>query len=68
MPTKGISMYAHRARQLGKIDAEVDRFVIESLFATVTNVDFDPARLQTHLHDAARIRDRARRVLRRRLS
>jgi hydroxylamine reductase len=57
---KGISMYAHRARQLGKSDTEVDRFVIEALFATVTNVDFDPARLQTHLNDAARIRDRAR--------
>jgi hydroxylamine reductase len=60
--TKGVSMFAHRARQLGKIDAEVDRFVIEALFATVTNVDFDPARLQTHLNDAARIRDRARRL------
>jgi hypothetical protein len=55
-------MFAHRARQLGKIDAEVDRFVIEALFATVTNVDFDPARLQTHLNDAARIRDRARQL------
>ena len=60
--TKGISIFAHRARQLGKIDAEVDRFVIEALFATVTNVDFDPARLQVHLQDAARIRDRARRL------
>jgi hydroxylamine reductase len=60
--TKGISIFAHRARQLGKIDAEVDRFVIEALFATVTNVDFDPARLQIHLQDAARIRDRARQL------
>jgi hydroxylamine reductase len=60
--TKGISILAHRARQLGKIDAEVDRFVIEALFATVTNVDFDPARLQVHLQDAARIRDRARQL------
>ncbi|MCL4202213.1 MAG: hydroxylamine reductase [Pirellulaceae bacterium] len=60
--TKGISILAHRARHLGKIDAEVDRFVIEALFATVTNVDFDPARLQVHLQDAARIRDRARQL------
>jgi hydroxylamine reductase len=60
--TKGVSMFAHRARQLGKIDAEVDRFVIEALFATVTNVDFDTARLQTHLNDAARMRDRARQL------
>ena len=36
-------MYAHRAAQLGARDREVDAAVIEALFATVTNVDFDPA-------------------------
>ena len=40
---KGVSIYAHRAATLGKRDPEVDRFVLEALFATVTNVDFDPA-------------------------
>ena len=58
--TKGISMYAHRAGQLGARDAAVDRCVIESLFATVTNVDFDPQRLQKHLTQAAAVRDQAR--------
>ena len=58
--TKGISMYAHRAEKLGKRDPLVDRFVIEALFATVTNVDFDPVRLQEHLEEAAAMRDRAR--------
>ena len=42
---KGVSMYAHRARKLGAKDAAVDRFVIEALFTTVTNVNFDPARM-----------------------
>ena len=32
--------------QLGATDREVDVFVIEALFTTVTNVDFDPERLQ----------------------
>jgi hydroxylamine reductase len=42
---KGVAMYAHRAGVLGKRDRQVDRFVLEALFATVTNVDFDPERL-----------------------
>ena len=58
--TKGISMYAHRAAELGTADPAVDRAVIESLFATVTNVDFDPERLRKHLSTAAAARDQAR--------
>jgi len=58
--TKGVSMYAHRAAQLGGRDAQVDRAVLECLFATVTNVDFDPARVEEHLTQAAAARDRAR--------
>jgi len=57
---KGISMYAHRARQLGAHDREVDVFVVETLFTTITNVNFDQARLQTRLVQAAEMRDRAR--------
>ncbi len=57
--TKGVATYAHRAGALGKRDPEIDRFVLEALFATVTNVDFDPERLKMHLDEAARVRDRA---------
>jgi hydroxylamine reductase len=59
---KGISQYAHRAAEFGKRDAEVDRFVIEALFATVTNVDFDSASIQQHLLHAVGIRDKARQL------
>ncbi len=38
---KGMAAYAHHARRLGKVDEEVDAFVEEALFATVTNVNFD---------------------------
>lgn len=58
--TKGISMYAHRARQLGVKDREVDVFMVEALFSTVTNVNFDPERLGHLLHRAAELRDRIR--------
>ncbi|MGI6295580.1 MAG: hydroxylamine reductase [Armatimonadota bacterium] len=57
---EGISMYAHRARQLGASDNDVDVFVIQALFATVTNVDFDPERLKGMLDEAAAIRDKAK--------
>ena len=43
---KGMAAYAHHARRLGMVDEEVDAFVEEALFATVTNVNFD---LDTHL-------------------
>jgi hydroxylamine reductase len=58
--TKGISMYAHRARELGVRDSAIDRFVIEALFTTITNVNFDPERLEAMLHKAAEIRDKAK--------
>jgi len=58
--TKGVSMYAHRARELGAKDREIDVFTIEALFSTVTNVNFDPERLRQLLIRAAAVRDRAR--------
>ncbi|HOM72559.1 MAG TPA: hydroxylamine reductase [Armatimonadota bacterium] len=58
--TEGVSMYAHRARKFGASDREIDVFVIEALFSTVTNVDFDPERLQKLLYKAAELRDRAK--------
>lgn len=57
---KGISQYAHRARKLGAASRDVDVFTLEALFSTVTNVDFDPARLQSLLLKAASIRDKAK--------
>ncbi len=43
---KGIAAYAYHARQLGYRDEEVDAFMHEALFETVTNVSFD---LSQHL-------------------
>jgi len=57
---RGIAMYAHRARPLGVRDAEIDRFVVEALFTTVTNVSFDAERIVSMIRMAARLRDRAR--------
>ena len=57
---KCISAYAHRARQLGVKDAGADAFVLDALFATVTNVDFDPERLAALIRRAGEVRDRVK--------
>jgi len=57
---KGISMYAHRARALGVVDRDTDVFVVEGLFTTVTNVNFDPADIADRLRRASEVRDRIR--------
>ncbi len=38
---KGLAAYKHHARRLGKTDPEVEAFIEEALFATITNVNFD---------------------------
>jgi len=38
---KGIAAYAYHARELGFKDEEVDAFMHEALFKTITNVDFN---------------------------
>jgi hydroxylamine reductase len=43
---KGLSLYAHEGRQKGITDSEVNRFTCEGMFATLTNVNFDPESLQ----------------------
>ncbi len=58
--TKGVSMYAHRAVVLGSQDAAVDNFVIESLFTTITNVNFDPARLEGIIREGVAVRNTAK--------
>jgi len=60
---KGISQYAHRLAALGaKRDHAADIAVVEALFATVTNVDFDPERLRATLTQLGTVRDHVRRA------
>ncbi|MEI6501238.1 MAG: hydroxylamine reductase, partial [Armatimonadota bacterium] len=59
---KAISVFAHRAAELDARDCEVDRFVVEALFTTVTNVNFDPARLQAIIVRGAQVRDKAKQL------
>jgi hydroxylamine reductase len=59
---KGIAMYAHRARNLGAIDKEIDIFVVKALFTTITNVNFDPARLMEMIKQVKQIEEKAKQL------
>lgn len=58
--TKALAAYAHRARKLGAADKETDVFTIKALFTTVTNVNFDPARLDKQLRQASELIGKAK--------
>jgi hydroxylamine reductase len=57
---EGLSQYAHRARQVGAADHDLDLFAVKVLFTTVTNVNFDPARLTDLVKELAVKRDQAK--------
>jgi len=59
---KGVSMYATRARALGAATPDADLSVVEALFTTITNVNFDPERLVQIIRRTADVRDATRRI------
>ncbi|MCM8816581.1 MAG: hydroxylamine reductase [Candidatus Omnitrophica bacterium] len=48
---QGIAIYGNRLRENGIVFDQVNEFIIEALFSTVTNVNFDPERLRKILKD-----------------
>ncbi|OPL19484.1 MAG: hydroxylamine reductase [Candidatus Aegiribacteria sp. MLS_C] len=56
--SKGISMWADRLGRMGIRDREADKFVIEALFTTVTNVNFDAFTLALLVKKGRGVRDR----------
>ena len=56
---KGVAFWADKARAAGKADSEIDRFMIEGLFTTVTNVDFDAEAIAKILQKAGTILKKA---------
>jgi len=59
---KDISRYAHRAYQLGKQDRDVDVFMVNSLFSTLTNVNFDPKHFRQFLQRAVKMRKKVQKL------
>ncbi|MEN8208426.1 MAG: hydroxylamine reductase, partial [Candidatus Fermentibacteria bacterium] len=54
---KGVSNWAVRAGKLGIVNRDADIFVIEALFTTVTNVNFDSDTLINLIRAGVRVRD-----------
>ena len=53
----GLSQVAVAGRKVGVSDRNADVFTLQATFATLTNVDFDPARFITWINDAVKHRE-----------
>ncbi len=60
---KGISHYTVRLRKLGVEISEIDRFIVDSLFMTITNANFDKSRFITRILMAYEMRNAAKEKL-----
>ncbi len=58
LAVKDVARVAHRAGELGSTDPLLDSSVIDALFTTVTNVNFDPERLAGTIKRSSRDFDR----------
>ena len=54
---RGLAHFAKEGRKVGIVDGETDRFVLKAIFATLTNVNFDPARFQELIEGCVRRRE-----------
>ncbi|WP_213990582.1 hydroxylamine reductase [Sodalis sp. dw_96] len=54
----GLSAWAIQAREQGIVDHQVDSFAPRAFFATLTNVNFDSARIVEYAHETIALRER----------
>ncbi|MFZ3132955.1 MAG: hydroxylamine reductase [Desulfosporosinus sp.] len=54
---KGIAIYAVQAREHHLDSKDVDKFIMESLFSTITNVNFDRRRFVERIQDGLKLRE-----------
>lgn len=57
---KGVSKLTLEARRAGAKDEQADVFIVEALFATLTNVNFDPESITRYINWAVEARERLR--------
>jgi len=56
--SKGISFYANIARENDRETAEADRFVFDALFMTITNANFDDAKIIAKIKEGIGVKTR----------
>ncbi|MCO5385987.1 MAG: hydroxylamine reductase [Desulfosporosinus sp.] len=54
---KGISVYAVQARELSIVRPDIDKFIMESLFSTITNANFDKSRFVERIQEGLTLRE-----------
>jgi hydroxylamine reductase len=54
---KGLSLQVVEGRKVGVLDRDVNIFLAEGLFSTLTNVDFDPKRFEQLIRKCVALRD-----------
>ena len=54
---KGIAIYAVQARERYLVRKDVDKFIMESLFSTITNANFDKSRFVERIQDGLELRE-----------
>lgn len=57
---KGISVYGEKLKELGAVDRSNDDFIAQSLFATITNANWDDARFTALITEGLQRRDQFR--------
>jgi hydroxylamine reductase len=60
---KGISIYSTKARQAGIENHQINRFIVESLFTTITNANFDREVFIRKIREGLDLRDNLRTML-----
>ncbi|HUK84301.1 MAG TPA: hydroxylamine reductase [Candidatus Acidoferrum sp.] len=61
---RGLSQLALKGQKVGVTDEQLNLFICESAFATLTNVNFDPSTLIEYINKSARLRDALREKVR----
>ena len=54
---RGLSLYAVEGQRVGVKSDEINRFACKALFATLTNVDFDPDRIAVLIQETVAFRE-----------
>jgi hydroxylamine reductase len=54
---KGIAIYAAQAREMGIVRPDIDEFIMESLFSTITNANFDRTYFTARVQEGLGLRE-----------
>lgn len=55
--TKGLAIVSNEGRKIGVKDAKVDKFIVENLFTTITNANFDRDSILDRIRETLKIRE-----------